>query len=122
MENVPRVAKIIEAELKEGGALEEFNHLGCVTHIIDMADYGLPQRRRRCIAGNFESRLLESYQANARPRLLGDVIRAMKNDIVVDPNFGLAIPREDLNDHDEQEVQNSEEARIKRSHKAKPTV
>src|SRR3546814_17212767 len=28
MENVPRVAKIIEAELKEGGALEEFNHLG----------------------------------------------------------------------------------------------
>ncbi len=36
MENVPRVAKIIEAELKEGGALEEFNHLRCVTHIIDM--------------------------------------------------------------------------------------
>src|SRR3546814_9825444 len=78
MENVPRVAKIIEAELKEGGALEEFNHLGCVTHIIDMADCGLPQRRRRCIAGNFEISLLESYQANARPRLLGDVIRALK--------------------------------------------
>src|SRR3546814_19271594 len=79
MENVPRVAKIIEAELKEGGALEEFNHLGCVTHIIDMADYGLPQRRRRCIAGNFEISLLESYQANARPRLVRDVIRELTN-------------------------------------------
>src|SRR3546814_15430544 len=92
MENVPRVAKIIEAELKEGGALEEFNHLGCVTHIIDMDDYGLPQRRRRFIAGNVEISLLESYQANARPRMLGDVIRPLKNDIGVEPIFGMAIP------------------------------
>src|SRR5690606_16800778 len=61
MENVPRVAKIIEAELREGGALEDFLHLGCVTHIIDMAEYGLPQRRRRCIAGNFDNELLQSY-------------------------------------------------------------
>jgi len=122
MENVPRVAKIIEAELKEGGALEAFNHLGCVTHIIDMADYGLPQRRRRCIAGNFDISLLESYQANARPRLLGDVIRSLKNEIVVDPIFGMAIPREDLIDHVEEDVLNSEEARINRSNKVTHTV
>lgn len=117
MENVPRVAKIIEAELKDGGALEEFNHLGCVTHIIDMADYGLPQRRRRCIAGNFDINLLESYKANAKPCLLGDVIRSLKNDTVVDPIFGIAIPREDLIDHVEEDVLNSEEARINRSNK-----
>lgn len=117
MENVPRVAKIIEAELKQGGALQEFNHLGCVTHIIDMADYGLPQRRRRCIAGNFDISLLESYQANARPRLLGDVIRSLQSDAVVDPIFGLAIPRADLIDHVEEDVLNFEEARINRSNK-----
>src|SRR3546814_19540058 len=58
--------------------------------------------------------LLVSYQANARPRLLGDVIRALKNDIVVDPIFGMAIPREDLIDHVEEDVLNSEEARINR--------
>src|SRR3546814_17129224 len=87
-----------------------------------MADYGLPQRRRRCIAGNFEISRLESYQANARPRLLGDVIRALKNDIVVDPIFGMAIPREDLIDHVEEDVLNSEEARINRSNKVTHTV
>lgn len=122
MENVPRVAKIIEAELKEGGALEKFNHLGCVTHVIDMADYGLPQRRRRCIAGNFDIGLLASYQANTRPRLLGDVIRSLQTEIVVDPIFGLAIPREDLIDHVEEDVLNSEEARINRSNKVTHTV
>jgi DNA (cytosine-5)-methyltransferase 1 len=122
MENVPRVAKIIEAELKVGGALEEFNHLGCVTHIIDMADYGLPQRRRRCIAGNFDMSLLESYKAIARPLLLGDVIRSLKKHTVVDPIFGIAIPREDLIDHVEEDVLNSEEVRINRSNKTTHTV
>src|SRR3546814_2625378 len=66
--------------------------------------------------------LLVSYQANARPRLLGDVIRALKNDIVVDPIFGMAIPREDLIDHVEEDVLNSEEARINRSNKVTHTV
>lgn len=122
MENVPRVAKIIEAEFEEGGALEEFSHLGCRTHIIDMADYGLPQRRRRCIAGNFDINLLETYQSNARPLLLGDVVRSLKNEIVIDPIFGLAVPREDLIDHVEEDVLNSEEARINRSNKVTHTV
>lgn len=122
MENVPRVAKIIEAELKQGGALEEFSHLGCVTHVIDMAEYGLPQRRRRCIAGNFDISLLETYRAKAIPRLLGDVIRSLTSDTVVDPIFGIAIPREDLTDHVEEDVLNSEEVRINRSNKTTHTV
>lgn len=122
MENVPRVAKIIEAELKEGGALEEFNHLGCMTHTIDMADYGLPQRRRRCIAGNFDISLLESYKTNAQPRLLGDVIRSLNNDTVIDPIFGITIPRADLIDHIEEDVLNPEEVRINRSNKMTHTV
>lgn len=122
MENVPRVAKIIEAELKEGGALEDFIHLGCVTHIIDMADYGLPQRRRRCIAGNFDVSLLQSYQRNAQPKLLGDVIRSLKKEIVIDPIFGIAMPRDALIDHVEEDVLNFEEVRINRSNKTTHTV
>src|SRR3546814_15678146 len=86
-----------------------------------MSDYGLPQRRRRCIDGNFEISLLESYHANARPRLLGDVNRALKNDIVVDPIFGMAIQREDLIDHVEEDVLHSEQARNNRSNKATHT-
>ncbi|WP_276321480.1 DNA cytosine methyltransferase [Qipengyuania sediminis] len=122
MENVPRVAKIIEAELQKGGALEEFASLGCVTHIIDMADYGLPQRRRRCIAGNFNIGFLESYRSAAEPRLLGDVIRALKAEPVVDPIFGISLPRKDLTDHVEEDVLNSEEVRINRANKTTHTV
>lgn len=122
MENVPRVAKIIDAELQEGGELQKFKHLGCVTHIVDMANYGLPQRRRRCIAGNFDINLLESYQANARPLTLGNVIHSLKNETVTDPIFGIAIPREDLIDHVEEDVLNSEETRINRSNKITHTV
>lgn len=122
MENVPRVAKIIESELKKGGLLEEFRHLGCFTHIIDMADYGLPQRRRRCIAGNFDFSLLETYKAKTTPRLLGDVIRSLTGDTVVDPIFGIELPRDELTDHVAEDVLNSEEVRINRSNKTRHTV
>lgn len=122
MENVPRVAKIIEAELEEGGKLNAFRHLGCVTHIIDMAEYGLPQRRRRCIAGNFDIDLLEAYRTTAQPRTLGEVVAALSSDPIVDPLFGFSIPRSDLTDHIAEDVLSEEEVRINRAHKTTHTV
>jgi site-specific DNA-cytosine methylase len=71
MENVPRVAAIVEKEMQPDGVLAEFQHLGCSTYIINMADYGLPQRRRRCIAGNFDIELLRSHRSTAKVRTLG---------------------------------------------------
>jgi DNA (cytosine-5)-methyltransferase 1 len=122
MENVPRVAKIIETELKPGGALADFLHLGCATHVVDMAQYGLPQRRRRCIAGNFDIELLRSYRTEARKRTLGDVIHALARDPVIDPLFGMATPRAEVTDHVEEDVLSSEEVRINRSNKMTHTV
>ncbi|UAJ11069.1 DNA cytosine methyltransferase [Glacieibacterium megasporae] len=122
MENVPRVAKIIEAELKPGGVLEDFLHLGCITHIIDMAEYGLPQRRRRCLAGNFDVALFASYRRGATNRTLGDVVTALAADPVVDPLFGLRIAGTDLTDHIKEEVLTSEEVRINRAGKVTHTV
>ncbi|MEO0464380.1 MAG: DNA cytosine methyltransferase [Pseudomonadota bacterium] len=122
MENVPRVAKIIEAELQTGGALEQFAHLDCVTHIVDMADYGLPQRRRRCIAGNFDISLLESYRATTKQLLLGDVIRSLTREPAADPMFGMSIPQERLTDHVEEDVLNSEEVRINKANKTTHTI
>lgn len=122
MENVPRVAKIIEAELKEGGALADFRHLGCTTHIIDMAEFGVPQRRRRCIAGNFDIELLESYRAKTDSHTLGDVVRGLATDPVADPLFGVELPRPDLTDHVEEDVLSWEEVRINRANKTTHTV
>lgn len=122
MENVPRVAKIIQAELKEGGALEDFIHLGCVTHIVDMAEYGLPQRRRRCIAGNFDYALLQSYRRDSEQRTLGDIVASLATDPIVDPLFGLTIPKEELTDHVEEDVLSLEEVRINRANKTTHTV
>lgn len=122
MENVPRVAKIIEAELEEGGKLAAFRHLGCITHIIDMAEYGLPQRRRRCIAGNFSVDLLESYRAAAQQRTLGEVVTALSSEPIIDPLFGIAIPRVDLTDHVAEAFLSLEEVRINRANKTTHTV
>jgi DNA (cytosine-5)-methyltransferase 1 len=122
MENVPRVAKIMEEELKRGGALSRFRHLGCATHIVNMADYGLPQRRKRCIAGNFDFKLLEAYQDGRSHHTLGDVISALNRDPVVDPLFGISIPKAKLVDHVVEHALNSEEVRINRASKLTHTV
>lgn len=117
MENVPRVAKIIEAELVPGGALSDFRHLQMSLYIINMEDYGLPQRRRRCIAGNFDFTLLESYRQQITKRTLGDVIRSLETSPVVDPIFGHRLAVEDLHDHVLEDLLNDEEERINRAAK-----
>jgi DNA (cytosine-5)-methyltransferase 1 len=122
MENVPRLATIMHKELKRGGALARFKHLGCVVHVVNMADYGLPQRRRRCIAGNFNFELLESYCASQAAHTLGSVVAALSGDPVIDPNFGIKIPRRTLIDHVEEDVLNPEEVRINRANKIAHTV
>ena len=117
MENVPRVAKIIMAELEPGGALSEFRHLGCVPHVVDMADFGLPQRRRRCIAGNFDFELLQSYRAGLPRQTLGDVVTALSSEPVVDPLFGIQLTRDELIDHVVEDLLSDEEERINRASK-----
>ncbi len=122
MENVPRVARIIDSELQPGGLLSEFRHLGCETHIIDMADYGLPQRRRRCIAGNFSVERLESYRARTPRHTLGDIVNALASDPVVDPLFGLVVSSTDLTEHVEEDELSQEEVRINRANKSTHVV
>lgn len=116
MENVPRVAPILTKELEEGGRLHRFGHLGLEAHIVNMEDFGLPQRRRRCVAGNFDFELLKTYKPCRAPTL-GAVVRALADDPVIDPIYGISIPRGDLFDHDVEASLNEEEVRINRASK-----
>lgn len=116
MENVPRVAPILAKELEKGGVLDRFAHLGLKVHIVNMEEFGLPQRRRRCIAGNFDYPLLSTYAPRPAPTL-GTVVNALNADPVVDPIYGISIPRVELFDHHAEAVLNEEEVRINRATK-----
>lgn len=117
MENVPRVEKIIHEELKPGGTLSEFRHLGLKTRVFDMEELGLPQRRKRCLAGNIDMDLLASYADHTPRRTLGDVVTALSKRKVTDPIYGFSIPRARLRDHVLEEGLNTEEIRINRAGK-----
>src|SRR3546814_5373504 len=85
---------------------------------MNMEDFGVPQRRRRCIAGNFDYDLLAKYGPGHAPTL-GSVIKALSADPVVDPIYGITIPRHELFDHDVEGPLNEEEVRINRASKTR---
>ncbi|OWX99357.1 DNA (cytosine-5-)-methyltransferase [Thioclava sp. IC9] len=115
-ENVPRVKSVLEKEILPGGALNRFADLfeQADIEIFDLADFGLPQRRRRCIAGNFDFNLLKSYsQKTARPTL-GDIISQLK--IGREPIFK-ECPSVAVTDNEPEERLNWEEQRFNKDMK-----
>jgi DNA (cytosine-5)-methyltransferase 1 len=117
MENVPRLSKILDEELKDGGCLAEFRHLQINYDVFNMEEFGLPQRRRRCIVGNFDFDLLRSYRKETERHTLGDVIDGLSTSPVRDPLFGMVLSRANLHDHSLEESLDEEEARINRAAK-----
>jgi DNA (cytosine-5)-methyltransferase 1 len=112
MENVPRFKPFLEAALKEGGRLERFSHLKPSFEIFNMEEFGLPQRRRRCLVGNFNFQILKSYTKNIHKCTLGNIVEALKSESVCDPLFGVCVPQKSLFDHDVEPHLNEEETRI----------
>jgi DNA (cytosine-5)-methyltransferase 1 len=117
MENVPRMSTILDRELTPGGRLEKFSHLKIEHRIINMEDFGLPQRRKRCIAGNLDFDLLTSYTASCQRRTLGQIVSAMSNHVVEDPIFGMKFASSSLIDHVTEDGLSDEEIRINRANK-----
>lgn len=76
MENVPRLVGILEKELAPGGRLEEFAGLFGSIDDFDMSEWGVPQRRRRCIAGRYPREALLSLRGRRAPTL-GEVLAAV---------------------------------------------
>lgn len=116
MENIPRVAKILEEELN-GGELSRFKHLVKVIKVVDSADYGVPQNRKRMIAGDFPIELFESYKANISAVTLGDVLGSLGEEIIIDPNYGYKIPVTEVTELENEVNLTEEEERINRDAK-----
>lgn len=117
MENVPRLAHILEKELNPKGRLARFADLGIRYSVLNLDDFGLPQRRRRCIAGGLDHNLLASYIKGTTGLTLGDVVAALNHQTITDPLYGFTINRDRLHDHIAEDHLNEEELRINRAGK-----
>lgn len=119
LENVPRTASIIKEGLHtKGHPLSRFRHLEPEIRIFDFSSFGLPQTRHRCLVGRFPFDLLDSYQAVATRRTLGDVIGALAApDIVVDPLWAIRISKSTLTEHEPEPQLDDEQLRINRAAK-----
>ncbi len=116
MENVPRVAKILIKELEEG-SLKRFKNLVKIIEVVDSADYGVPQNRKRMIAGNFPWTLFDSYKKNIKKVTFGDVLNSLKKKKIVDPNYGYEIPRTEVTEIQNEVDLTPQEERINRDSK-----
>jgi DNA (cytosine-5)-methyltransferase 1 len=117
-ENVPRVKEIVEEQLMRGGRLHRFARLSAKAIVVDASEFGLPQKRKRCIIGNIDFDLLLSYREHCKPRTLGSVLQALASgNTITDPVWGLTIPRSELTDHEPEPPLSSEELRMNRDAK-----
>ncbi|WP_295207184.1 DNA cytosine methyltransferase [uncultured Brevundimonas sp.] len=122
MENVPRVADVLRRELRAGGQLAKFADLAPSIHVVNMEEWGLPQRRKRCLAGDFDFTLLEKYRENLPRRTLGETVSALSGETVSDPVYGIELARRLLVDHVVEPVLDAEEERVNRAAKTTHTV
>jgi len=119
MENVPRVAGILRLEIQDGGGLNKFQGLfegdyGTI-EVYDSSEFGVPQNRKRMIAGRFPRDLFESYRDMTPLRHLRDVVETLADDKVSDPIYGH--PLANLTDHIEETPLTHEEERINKDSK-----
>ena len=112
MENVPRVAKIVEAEMSNGGELVEFAHLVESMLVVDLSEFGLPQRRKRCIIGRFPEGLLLSYRERTPSLTIRDVINSFGTEYYEDMMYGTRVPLDKLSDHIVENPLTDEEVRL----------
>lgn len=114
MENVPRVASILRAQIQPGGALERYAYLFDFIEVVDASEWGVPQRRKRMLAGRFDFERLKSFREVLPARPLGDVVKGLKKGDV-DPVFGW--PVDLVTDNLEEVPLTPEELRMNRDQK-----
>jgi DNA (cytosine-5)-methyltransferase 1 len=119
MENVPRVADVLRHGFAdEKHVLYRFRHLRPQIEVIDFSDYGAPQARRRCIAGNIDFAVIDAYRKHLKAPTLGEVVLALASeDVVTDPVWGVGLPAGKLTETQTEPALNAEELRMNREAK-----
>lgn len=119
MENVPRLATLLPEAILPGRPLHKYREIieQATIEVINCSDYGVPQARKRCIAGNFDFSLLHLYKSTVRKPTLGDIINALDQDEIFDPVYGFSLPRGCVSDHTKETILSPEEERINREAK-----
>ncbi|WP_161808105.1 DNA cytosine methyltransferase [Mesorhizobium sp. 1M-11] len=119
LENVPRVAQVLQRGLNDPfHPLYRFRQLKPRIEVIDFSDYGAPQSRRRCIAGNIPFDMIETYKHRLPRRTLGDVVDAIASDVeVTDPVWGCVLPARMMTECETEAALNAEELRMNRESK-----
>jgi len=105
-----------------GGQLEKYAHLVKENHVVNCADFGLPQRRKRMIAGDFPIKNLNSYRNQFIAPTLDQVLSSFKSETVEDINYSIKLNKKQLTDHEQELPLTSEERRINEAQKKYHTV
>jgi DNA (cytosine-5)-methyltransferase 1 len=119
MENVPRVAGILRSEAEKGRALYRFRHIlkNAAVEVFDLSDFGTPQKRKRCIAGNFDLELLVNYKQVSKTVTLGEVVTSLSKKRIVDPIYKVQKASQNISGLSNEEPLSSEELRMNREAK-----
>lgn len=118
MENVPRVADVLRRGFEDSEhPLYPYRALDPAIHVLDMAQFGAPQARKRCIAGVLPFDLLGSYRADLPRITLGDVVTALREPVVTDPVWGASLLQADVTEMEVEACLGDEELRMNREAK-----
>ncbi len=119
MENVPRVAEILRREIGIGGSLFKYRSLFKSIEVFDLSEFGVPQARRRMIAGDYPVEVLLKSKGKMPTVTLGAVLKALNGSppTVTDPVYGFSIPREKVTELEHEQALTSEEHRLNRDSK-----
>ena len=112
MENVPRVKNILENILENDSYFKEFESLFNYIEVVNCKDFGLPQNRKRMIAGNFPFKLFESYKSICSETTMEESMQSLRGSEIHDFLYDYSQPLDSTTGLQNEDRLTSEEVRM----------
>ena len=117
MENVPRVKGILDELLVSDPHFKQYAYLFNYNEVIKCPDYGIPQNRKRMIAGKFPYEVLEQLKGTFREISMGEIADSLNNNVTEDLIYGLKLDRHEVTGLAIENYLTDEELRMNRESK-----